>query len=191
MFYSNGPWSSWTWSFRASSAFLEVPVSHDLKYWKNLFLKKKVRPNFFFFLLLFVSQKDYSPPMLSKVQLLLPRVNFTNILRAAFAPISLYQKSTKLQCKCRKAALKPFVQKKLLVKCWWNWQLGRERQRKSLGLCIFYWNLFFFLKFFYVSWKIVVQHLIEMSGSQPRCRGTLGFSERLSEVPPVITFIDL
>ena len=45
-------------------------------------------------------------------------VNFNNILRAAFLPISLRRKSLNLQCKYRKAALKSFVQKKLLVKCW-------------------------------------------------------------------------
>ena len=46
-------------------------------------------------------------------------VNFTNILRTAFAPISLRQKSTNLQYKYRKAALKTFEQKaarKMLMK---------------------------------------------------------------------------
>jgi hypothetical protein len=37
-------------------------------------------------------------------------VNFTNILRAGFAPIFLSQKSTNLKCKY----------KKLRAKCWWN-----------------------------------------------------------------------
>ncbi len=37
-------------------------------------------------------------------------VNFTNILRAGFAPIFLSQKSTILKCKY----------KKLRAKCWWN-----------------------------------------------------------------------
>ena len=36
---------------------------------------------------------------------------FTNILRAAFAPISLRRKSLNLQCKYRKAALKSLVRK--------------------------------------------------------------------------------
>ena len=46
-------------------------------------------------------------------------VNFTNILQAAFEPISLRQKSTYLKCKYRKAAQKTFVRKfahKILVK---------------------------------------------------------------------------
>ena len=38
-------------------------------------------------------------------------VNFTTILRAAFVPIYLRQKSTNLKCKYRKAAQKTFVQK--------------------------------------------------------------------------------
>ena len=40
-----------------------------------------------------------------------PVVNFTKILQAAFAPISLSQKNTNLQCKYRKAAVKTFVKK--------------------------------------------------------------------------------
>ncbi len=46
-------------------------------------------------------------------------VNFTNILRAAFAPIFLRQKTTNLKCKSKKAAHKIFVWKdahKILVK---------------------------------------------------------------------------
>jgi hypothetical protein len=38
-------------------------------------------------------------------------VNFTNILKAAFAPISLRQESTNLKCKYDKATQKTFVQK--------------------------------------------------------------------------------
>ena len=51
------------------------------------------------------------------------KVDFTNILRAAFAPISLRQKNTNLSRKYRKAAQKTFVRKSCLVKCWWNWLL--------------------------------------------------------------------
>ncbi len=36
-------------------------------------------------------------------------VNFTNIIRAAFAPIFFRQKSTNLKCKYKKAAGKTFV----------------------------------------------------------------------------------
>ncbi len=38
-------------------------------------------------------------------------VNFTNILRAAFAQIFLCQKSTNLKCKYKKAAVKTFARK--------------------------------------------------------------------------------
>jgi len=48
---------------------------------------------------------------------LTPAVNFTNILQAAFGPISLQQKITNPNCKHMKAAQNTFV-KKLLVKCW-------------------------------------------------------------------------
>ena len=50
---------------------------------------------------------------------LISAVNFTNILRAAFMPISFRQKSTNLKCKYKKAAQKNCVQKaahKMLVK---------------------------------------------------------------------------
>ena len=40
-----------------------------------------------------------------------PVVNFTNILQAAFAPIYLRKKSTNLQCKYIKSALKTFIHK--------------------------------------------------------------------------------
>ncbi len=43
---------------------------------------------------------------------LLPCVNFTNILRAAFAPIFLRQKSTNLKCKYKRAARKTFIRKR-------------------------------------------------------------------------------
>ena len=58
-----------------------------------------------------------------------PGIYFTNLLWAAFAPISLRQKHTNLKCKYRKAARKTFVwkscskdfcMKKLLVECWLN-----------------------------------------------------------------------
>ena len=38
-------------------------------------------------------------------------VNFTNILHEAFAPVSLCQKRTNLNCKYKKAAQKTFIQK--------------------------------------------------------------------------------
>jgi hypothetical protein len=41
----------------------------------------------------------------------IPGDNFTNILRAAFAPIFLRQKSTNLKLKQKKVARKSFVQK--------------------------------------------------------------------------------
>ena len=50
---------------------------------------------------------------------LTPGVNFTNIFRAAFPPISLCQKNTNLSHKYKKAAQKTFVQKaarKMVVK---------------------------------------------------------------------------
>jgi len=69
-------------------------------------------------------------------------VNFTAILRAAFAMIIFCQKSTKpncyerkaaqstfikriieLNCKQWKAVQNTFVQTNWLLKCWWNWHL--------------------------------------------------------------------
>jgi hypothetical protein len=50
---------------------------------------------------------------------LTPRVNFTNILLAAFAPLFLRQKSTNLKSQYKKALRETFVQKaahKMLVK---------------------------------------------------------------------------
>ncbi len=52
-----------------------------------------------------------------------PGVNFTNILRAAFLLISLRQTCLNFNYKYRKAVCLTFIQKKLLVKCWWNWHL--------------------------------------------------------------------
>jgi len=57
---------------------------------------------------------------------LMPEVNFTHILRAAYAAIFFSQKITKPNCKWRKAAQKTFVQKdacKMLVK----FTTGRRR----------------------------------------------------------------
>jgi hypothetical protein len=48
----------------------------------------------------------------------LPRVNFTNVLRASFAPISSRQKCTNLKPKVQKSCLYNFRTKKLLS--WWN-----------------------------------------------------------------------
>jgi hypothetical protein len=50
-------------------------------------------------------------------------VNFTNILRAALAPIYFHKKITKANCKHMKTSKNTCVHKKLLVKCWWNWHL--------------------------------------------------------------------
>ncbi len=47
-------------------------------------------------------------------------VNFNNILRAAFAPIFLCQKSTNIKCKFKKYKHKHFRTKKLRAKYWWN-----------------------------------------------------------------------
>ena len=60
-----------------------------------------------------------------------PTVNYTNILRAAFAPISFCQKNTNLSRKFKKAAQKTFCTKKLLVKCWWNWNLALNTKNWS------------------------------------------------------------
>jgi len=50
---------------------------------------------------------------------LIPVVNFTNIIKVAFAPIFFCQKNTKWNCKYAKAAQNTFVQKgahKMLLK---------------------------------------------------------------------------
>ena len=51
-------------------------------------------------------------------QFLPPGVNFTNILKAAFAPKSFCQKITNQNCKHIEAAQKNLSTKKLLIKCW-------------------------------------------------------------------------
>jgi len=48
-----------------------------------------------------------------------PLVNFTNILRAAFAPIFFCQKLQR-QTVIRKKRCKTLLYKKARVKCWWN-----------------------------------------------------------------------
>jgi len=54
---------------------------------------------------------------------LTPVVNLTNILWAVSEPIFLQKKFTNQNCKHIKASKNTFKQKKLLVKCWWNWNL--------------------------------------------------------------------
>ena len=50
-------------------------------------------------------------------------VNFTNILQAAFAPISFCQKITNPNCKHNKSSAKHFHMKTLLIKWWKIWPL--------------------------------------------------------------------
>ena len=62
---------------------------------------------------------DYNKRLILASVVQRPVVNYTNVLRATFAPISLRQKRTNLQCKYRKAAQNISFQKadcKMLVK---------------------------------------------------------------------------
>ena len=52
------------------------------------------------------------------------RVNFTNILQAAFAPLFFCQKYTMPNCKYKKAAQNTFNKKAACIKCCWNWSLA-------------------------------------------------------------------
>jgi hypothetical protein len=53
-----------------------------------------------------------------------PGVNFTNILRAAFLPIFLQQKSIKPNFKCKKSCKYYFCTIKAPIKFWWNLLFG-------------------------------------------------------------------
>ena len=52
-----------------------------------------------------------------------PVVNFTNILLAAFEPISHRQKLQTQTTSAQKSSAKHFRMKKLIIKCWWNCHL--------------------------------------------------------------------
>jgi len=54
----------------------------------------------------------------SEMDIITPSVNFTNILPAAFVPITFHQKITKPNCKQIKASQTTFILKNPLIKCW-------------------------------------------------------------------------
>jgi len=55
-----------------------------------------------------------------------PRKMLPTFLQTAFLPIFFSTKNTNTSHKHRKAAQSNFLQKKLLLKCWWNWQLSTQ-----------------------------------------------------------------
>jgi len=113
-----------------------------------------------------------------------PSVNFTNLIRAAFALISFVQKITSPNFKQIKAALNTFLTKKLLIKCCWNCHLDvtaerpidqmilsqfkfvhRERffapLKHSKSLFLFHFNKFDFLVFVKLySWSRFVNNRV-------------------------------
>jgi hypothetical protein len=66
-----------------------------------------------------------------------PGVNFTYILRAAFVPLFLRQKSSNLNFEMQKKIwAKNFYTKKLTEKCWWNWSLCSLKASKFIIILI-------------------------------------------------------
>ena len=76
---------------------------------------------------------------------LIPIVNFTNILWAAFTTFSFCQKSQNVSTE---SCAKHFCTNKLLVKCWWNYYLDWISSKLSrMAMCSIAINFFtFFVK---------------------------------------------
>jgi hypothetical protein len=66
----------------------------------------------------FVAQEKWRKLANKMLVKLSPGINFTNIIRADFAPQFLRQKSTNLKFKYKKAAREALEQKKPPLKCW-------------------------------------------------------------------------
>ncbi len=89
-----------------------------------------------------------------------PGVNFTNVLRASFAPTVLHMYSTNLKCKHTKSCVHNLHVRmlKLHLEHWWNWHQGSFLPtfycRSQFYLTAFFVNGRFFSIFFQLSLNV-------------------------------------